>query len=74
MAPIRLRVRELREAQGLSQAELAKLAAVRQGTISKIERGQTTGVDFAVLERIADALHINAAALIAHEPKASRSR
>lgn len=74
MTPIRLRVRELREAQGLSQAGLAKLAGVRQGTISKLETGQTAGIDFSTLERLADALGVNAGLLIAHEPTPHRSR
>ena len=73
MTPIRMRVRELREARGLSQAALAKLARVRQGTISKLETGQTAGIDFSTLERLADALAVNAALLIAHEPRPRRS-
>jgi transcriptional regulator with XRE-family HTH domain len=74
MAPITLRIRELREARGWSQAELAKRAKTRSATISDMENDRTGGVDFAVLERIADALEVNAALLIVHEPKPSRSR
>ncbi len=74
MTPIHLRVREVREAKGLSQAELAKRARVRQATISDIENDRTTGVDFATLERLATALDVDPALLIARTPKAPRSR
>ena len=72
LMPITLRIRELREARGLSQAELARLSCVRTATVSDMERGRTRGVDFATLERLADALGVNAALLIVHEPKRPR--
>ncbi len=56
MTPVRLRLRDLRAAKGLTQEELATIAQVRQATISDIENGNTDGVKFAVLERLADAL------------------
>lgn len=64
MAPLALRIRELRLAQGLSQAELAERAGVRQATISAMERGQTTRVDLDVLERVGRALGVAPALLI----------
>lgn len=50
------RFRDLREAKGLSQEALGRLAEVAHSTIAKIERGAaaTTGAD--ILERIALAL------------------
>ena len=45
MTPIRLRIRELREAKGWSQAELAERAGTRQATISEYETGTTTRPD-----------------------------
>jgi transcriptional regulator with XRE-family HTH domain len=54
-----LRVRELREAKGWSQAELARRAGVRQATLSAIENELTTSVDFAVLDRLAKALEVD---------------
>ena len=72
MTPIHLRVRELREAKGLSQAELAKSARVRQGTVSKIENDQTSRIDLDVLDRIATALGVDAAMLVVHTAKARR--
>lgn len=65
---ITLRIKELREARGWSQAELARQAGVRQATLSAIENQQTTAIDFMVLERLARALDVPAALLL-HESK-----
>ena len=72
MTPIRLRVRELRDARGWSQAQLAEIAGVRQATISEIESGASTAVHFATLERVADALGVDAAVLIDHRHGAQK--
>lgn len=64
MTAIRLRVRELREARGWSQGELAERAGVRRATVSDIELEKTTGVDFDVLERLASALGVDAGFLV----------
>ncbi len=69
MTPIRLRVREIREAQGLSQAALAEKAGIRPATLSAIETGQTKGIDFDTLERLARALNIPAQVLIDEREK-----
>jgi transcriptional regulator with XRE-family HTH domain len=66
MTPVRLRVKELREAKSLSQVELAKAANVRQATLSAIENNQTSGIAFDVLDRIATALGVDAAMLVVH--------
>lgn len=66
MTPIRLRVRELRDARGWSQDHLAELAGVRQATISKLESGDVASVRLATLERVADALGVDAAILVEH--------
>lgn len=65
--PIRLRVRELREAKGLNQSELARLANIPQPNLSDIELGKANGISFPVLERLADALGVDAALLIEHK-------
>jgi transcriptional regulator with XRE-family HTH domain len=62
--PLRLRIRELRDAKGWSQDELARRAQVRQATISNFERGKTRSVDLDVLDRIAAALRVDPAFLI----------
>lgn len=50
----------------MSQVELAKTAGIRQATLSAIENNQTSGVEFAVLDRIATALGVDAAMLVVH--------
>lgn len=74
MSPVRLRVRELREVQGLTGAELARRAKVRPSTLSAIENHQTSGIAFAVLGRLADALGVDAAMLVVHSRKAGAKR
>lgn len=70
--PIRLRIRELREALGWTQSELARRAGLRHATINRIENEHTSSVDFDTLEALADALEVNAALLVEHERKAGR--
>jgi hypothetical protein len=36
------------------------------------QKGKTSGIEFDVLEKLADALGVNAARLIVHEPKGKR--
>lgn len=71
MTPVRLRVKELRQARGWTQEQLAELSGVNQGTISKIETNKTGGIEFDNLERLANAFGVNAAFLVDHtiEPK-----
>jgi transcriptional regulator with XRE-family HTH domain len=70
MSPIYLRVRELREARGWTQVELAERAGLRRPTISAIENEQTKGVDFDVLERLANALGVDPGFLIVRSERA----
>lgn len=71
---ITLRVKTLREAAGLSQTALADKAGIRRATIIEIEKGRTTGVDFAVLDRLAVALGVDAAMLVVHTRKSGPKR
>lgn len=64
MSPVRIRLRELREVAGMSQATLAEKAGVREATISAIENGKTSRIDLDVLDRLADALRTDPAMLI----------
>jgi len=66
MTPIRLRLEQIRTAMGWSQAELARRSGVPQPTISRLEGGKTRTIDLDNLEKLADALGVNAAALISH--------
>lgn len=56
--PVRLggRVRELRLQADLSVERLAALAGISGGTLSRIERGETKGAQFATLSKVARAL------------------
>ena len=84
MSPLILRVRELREALGLTQAELADRAGVRRATVNRIENARVTAVDLSVLERIADVLRVEPGFIIVrvadakdsneHPTKSKRSR
>lgn len=69
MTPISLRLRELREAKGWSQNELARESGVPQYTISRLEAGERESVNLLQLEKLATALGVNAALLIVHEPE-----
>ena len=59
-----LRVRELREALGLTQAELAERAGVRRATVNRIENAHVTAIDLDVLEKLGDALRVEPGFLI----------
>jgi transcriptional regulator with XRE-family HTH domain len=72
VTPVKLRLKELREAKGWTQAELAARSGVNQGTISKIENEKTGGIDFVNLEALADALGVDAAVLIVHDKRSRR--
>jgi transcriptional regulator with XRE-family HTH domain len=56
-------IREAREAQGLTQVELAAKAETTQGTISRIEAG-TIVPRLDTLQRIAEALGTTSSALL----------
>ena len=69
MTPISLRVKELRQAKGWSQAELAEKAGIRRATLSAIEAEQTTGVDFETLQSLAQSLGCDPGYLIVKKGK-----
>lgn len=60
-------LRRLRIAAGLSQQELADAAGVQQMTVSAIERGAHKDVTVSVLRRLAAALMVDPADLLAEE-------
>src|SRR3569832_1829048 len=62
--PLVLRVRELREALGLTQAELAERAGVRRATVNRIENARVTAIDLFVLVLFGDALRVESSFLI----------
>jgi len=56
MSPLTLRIRELREKQGWSQAELGRRAGVAASVVNRIERRGT--IALATLEKLARALGV----------------
>ena len=56
--PLEIRVKELREVRGWSQAELARRAGVRPTTLGLIEKGKARRIDLDALERLAQALDV----------------
>ncbi len=66
MTPLSLRLRELREAKGLTQAELARRSGVPQSTISRLEADKFENVNLRQLQRLAEELGVHAGLLIAH--------
>ena len=50
-------IHDARQAAGLTQTQLARLAGTTQSAISRLEDGDYDGHSLAVLERIAAALH-----------------
>jgi transcriptional regulator with XRE-family HTH domain len=76
MTPLRLRLRDLRAAKGLTQEQLATVAQGRQETISAMENGETDGAKFSVLERLSKALGCDPRELFeaAASTKVSRKR
>ena len=69
MTPISVRIRELREVKGWSQAELGRRSGVSQSIISRLERGTVESVHLASLEKLADTLGCDPGYLIAKKRK-----
>ncbi len=55
MTPVEIRLREIRKAAGLTQAQLARKAKLAQGEISRIE-SHATMISLDVLDRLCRAL------------------
>jgi transcriptional regulator with XRE-family HTH domain len=69
VTPIRITLRDAREAAGLTQAELADRAGVRQATISDIETGKSTRIDLPILDAICDVLGVEPRELLTRDKK-----
>jgi transcriptional regulator with XRE-family HTH domain len=64
VTPIKLRLRELRERKGWSQAKLGRLAGVSASTINRAERGETRTLSLGNLEKLATALGVQPGSLL----------
>ena len=69
MTPVKLRLEELRNVKGWSQAELARRSGVPQPTISRLESGETQSINFPNLEKLASALGCDPGYLIVKKGK-----
>lgn len=72
--PIFFRLRELRHALRLSQAELAARAGVRRATLSRLENSRVGAIDLVVLEKLADALAVEPGFLLSRTPTRAEGR
>jgi transcriptional regulator with XRE-family HTH domain len=57
-------IRRLREAQSLTQVQLATKVGVTQSYIAQLESGRRDGPSLAILRKLAKALDVNVAALV----------
>jgi transcriptional regulator with XRE-family HTH domain len=64
------RVKELRQARGFTQAELARRSGVDQRAISALETGRAKGPTLAIGLRLAEALGVEPGELIGVSPNA----
>lgn len=74
MTPLRLRLRELREAKGWSQARLANELGTRQARISDLETGRVQRIDLPLLDRLARVLGVDVAELLQQSPSRKEGR
>jgi transcriptional regulator with XRE-family HTH domain len=65
---IRLKVKEIAKAKGVSQSRLGRLADVDVKTMRRIYREPTSPVTTTILDRIATALNVDASLLLESEP------
>ena len=69
MTPLSLRIREVRQVKGWTQAELARRAGIRRATVNRIENARVKAIDLDVLEKLAKALDVDPGYLIVKKRK-----
>jgi transcriptional regulator with XRE-family HTH domain len=74
MTPLRVQIRELRDAKGWTQEQLATEAGITRATVNRLENSRSASIDFAVLERLAKALGVAPGLLIVEEGSPATSR
>jgi transcriptional regulator with XRE-family HTH domain len=67
MTPTVLRLRALREALGLTQAELAERVGVRRATISDLETGKSGRITLELVDLVAGVLKVEPGELFERE-------
>jgi putative transcriptional regulator len=65
---IEVRIAQILAERGKSRYWLAKQAGISQPTISKLFKQETSGIDFATLERICEVLECETGDVIAYVP------
>jgi transcriptional regulator with XRE-family HTH domain len=71
---LRFRIKELREARGLTQVEVAKLVRVRQATINDLENGKPRRDTLRLIERLCTALEVEPDELFGWTDRRKRRR
>ncbi len=72
---IQLRPEAIEKLRGeMSQAELARAAGVSRATVNRLERGITVSVTFGTVNRIAEALGVDADMLVTFERQTPRPK
>ena len=67
VSPLTVRIRELREAKGMTQGQLADAAGVTRATVNRLENGRPSSIDFDVLERLAGVFEVEPGFLIVRD-------
>lgn len=62
-------VKRFREELGVSQGQLAEKAGISRATVNRIERGHADSATFAIVNKIAAALRVDADMLVSFERK-----
>ncbi len=70
----RFRVKELLEAAGMNQSELARQSGVSLVTINAIANNRTEQVKLETLDRLAEALGVEPGDLLEREPRARKRK
>ncbi len=74
LSPIRVTLREAREAAGLTQTELADRAGVRQATVSDMETGKRGRIDLEVLDKLCVVLGLEPGDLLERTKRPKKPR
>ena len=74
MTPVTLRIKQLRQARGLSQAALAKQVGVRQATINDLENGHSGRIELGLIDRLSVELGVQPGDLFAQTTARRRHR
>lgn len=63
MSPVILQVRELREAAGLTQAQVSAKTGIALGTLSRIENGHSVRIELDTIDKLSRAFGVEPGAL-----------